>query len=62
MSDWEEDFRELGGDLGRDTYDYFGKYPEMLQLIKMQGALEEREAILDMLDEELAIESEAIAS
>lgn len=60
MSHWGESFRDIGGDLGRDTYDYFEKYPDMLKMIKLQGAFEEREAILEMLQEELDIEAEAL--
>jgi hypothetical protein len=60
LSDWEESFRDIGGDLGRDTYDYFEKYPDMLKMIKLQGAFEERKSILAMLQEELDIEAEAL--
>ena len=62
MSEWLESFRNEGGDLGRDTFNYFEKYPEMLKLIKLQGALEEREAILEIFNEELEIESAALAN
>jgi hypothetical protein len=60
VNEWLESFRDEGGDFGRDTFDYFEKYPEMLKLVKLQGALEEREAILEIFNEELKIEAEAL--